>query len=64
MQQLGGVLILQTVTKVYIAITALVINLVVAVALTLLLRAVRVPAGTDATDPADYLADPRRSTSW
>jgi len=44
-------------TKVYIAMTALVINLVVAVVLTALLRLLRVPAGADATEPADYRAD-------
>ena len=42
---------------VYIAVTAFVINLVVSVVLTLVLRAVRAPAGNDETRPADYLAD-------
>jgi solute:Na+ symporter, SSS family len=42
----------------YIAVTAFVINLVVSVVLTLVLRALRAPAGTDETQPADYLADP------
>jgi len=41
----------------YIAVTAFVINLVVSVVLTLVLRAVRAPAGNDETRPADYLAD-------
>ncbi|HZC69129.1 MAG TPA: sodium:solute symporter [Jatrophihabitans sp.] len=44
-------------TKVYIAVSALVINLIVAVAATLLLRALRAPAGTDATERADYHSD-------
>jgi solute:Na+ symporter, SSS family len=43
---------------VYIALTALVINLVVAVVLTLVFRLVKLPAGTDGTVPAHYLADP------
>jgi SSS family solute:Na+ symporter len=42
---------------VYIAVTAFVINLVVSVVLTLVLRALRAPAGTDETQSADYLAD-------
>ena len=42
---------------VYIAVTAFVINLVVSVVLTLVLRAVRAPAGNDETRPADYLVD-------
>jgi SSS family solute:Na+ symporter len=46
-----------TSTKVYIAGTALVINLLVAVVLTLVLRAVRAPAGRDETEPGDYHAD-------
>jgi len=41
----------------YIAVTAFVINLVVSVVLTLVLRAVRAPAGDDETQSADYLAD-------
>jgi SSS family solute:Na+ symporter len=44
-------------TKVYIAVTALVINIIVAVVVTALLRAARVPAGTDATVVDDYYAD-------
>jgi SSS family solute:Na+ symporter len=43
--------------KLYIAATALVINIIVAVIVTLVLRAVRVPAGTDETAPDDYYAD-------
>ena len=42
----------------YIAVTALVINLVVAVVLTLAFRLARLPAGTDETAPAHYTADP------
>jgi SSS family solute:Na+ symporter len=43
---------------VYIAVTALVINLVITVVLTLVFRAVRLPAGADETQPAHYVADP------
>jgi SSS family solute:Na+ symporter len=42
----------------YIAITALVVNLVVAVVLTLIFRAIRLPNGYDETRPAHYSADP------
>jgi len=41
----------------YIALTALVLNLLVAVVGTLLLRAVRVPGGRDVTRAEDYAAD-------
>jgi SSS family solute:Na+ symporter len=44
-------------TKIYIAALALVANLVVAVVLTLVLRAMKVPEGTDQTKPDDYWAD-------
>ncbi len=44
-------------TKVYIAATALILNIVVAVVLTLVFRAVRAPAGSDATSPDDYYSD-------
>ena len=40
--------------KAYIAVTALVVNLVVLVVSNLVLRAVKAPAGVDATAPADY----------
>jgi SSS family solute:Na+ symporter len=40
--------------KAYIAATALVLNLVVTVVATLVLRAVKAPAGTDNTSEADY----------
>jgi solute:Na+ symporter, SSS family len=43
---------------VYIAVTALVLNLVVSVVLTFAFRAARVPAGTDETLPSHYTADP------
>jgi len=41
----------------YIALTAFALNVVVALVLTLVLRAVRAPEGTDQTIPADYFAD-------
>lgn len=41
----------------YTAVAALVINLVVSVVLTVVLRAVRLPAGADATAPQSYLVD-------
>jgi SSS family solute:Na+ symporter len=44
-------------TLFYIGFTALVVNLVVAVLGTLLLRALSVPEGVDATSPQDYGAD-------
>ena len=43
---------------IYIAIAALVINLVVTIVLTLVFRAVKLPAGTDETLPQHYTADP------
>jgi len=43
---------------IYIGVTAVVINLVIAVVLTLILKAVRVPEGTDETLPHQYTADP------
>jgi SSS family solute:Na+ symporter len=45
----------------YIAIAALVINLVVSVVLTLVFRATKLPAGTDETVPANYTADPEEA---
>jgi SSS family solute:Na+ symporter len=42
---------------VYIAITAFVINVVVAVVATVVFRALHLPDGKDETSPADYLAD-------
>jgi SSS family solute:Na+ symporter len=44
---------------VYIALTALVINLVVAVVASAVFRLLRLPAGADETAPANYLADPK-----
>jgi len=41
----------------YIAVTAFVLNVVVAVVLTLIFRASKTPAGVDATVPADYFVD-------
>ncbi|MDQ2749958.1 MAG: sodium:solute symporter [Actinomycetota bacterium] len=46
-----------TTTKVYIAVTALVLNILVAVVLTLVLRMLKAPAGTDETEPGDYYSD-------
>jgi solute:Na+ symporter, SSS family len=46
-----------TSTKVYIGATALVLNVVVAVVLTLVFRAVRLPGGTDETEPADFYSE-------
>jgi len=40
--------------KAYIAVTALVVNLVVLIVANFILRAVKAPAGVDATSPADY----------
>jgi solute:Na+ symporter, SSS family len=48
---------------VYIAVTALLINLVLSVVLTLVFRAIRLPAGSDETQPEDYLADPEPDTA-
>jgi SSS family solute:Na+ symporter len=44
-------------TKVYIALTALLLNVIVAVAITLFLRAINTPSGSDHTTPDDYYAD-------
>jgi SSS family solute:Na+ symporter len=44
-------------TKVYIAISALCVNVVVAVVATVVLRMLRAPDGTDATAEADYYSD-------
>ncbi|MEP6696082.1 MAG: sodium:solute symporter [Pseudonocardiales bacterium] len=43
--------------KGYIALTALVLNFAVAIVATLILRAVKAPAGNDRTTPDDYWAD-------
>ena len=42
----------------YIGLTAIILNIAVSVVLTLVLRAARVPAGTDETRPRQYTADP------
>src|SRR5207248_987455 len=42
----------------YIGLVAVILNLAVSVVLTLALRATRVPAGTDETQPRQYTADP------
>jgi SSS family solute:Na+ symporter len=47
-----------TATKVYIAATAVLLNIIVAVVLTVIFRALHVPSGTDATEQADYYAEP------
>jgi SSS family solute:Na+ symporter len=44
-------------TKVYIAASALVINIVISVVLTFVLRALKAPAGADETQPGDYVSD-------
>ena len=44
-------------TKVYIAATAFIINVLVAIVLTIILRALKVADGVDATSPGDYSAD-------
>ncbi|MBI1757810.1 MAG: sodium:solute symporter family protein [Actinobacteria bacterium] len=43
--------------KAYLALTAFVLNVVVAVVLTVVFRAMKLPAGTDQTQPGDYHAD-------
>jgi solute:Na+ symporter, SSS family len=45
----------------YIALTCLVLNLVVAAVLTVVFRLLRLPAGADETSPANYLADPEQA---
>jgi SSS family solute:Na+ symporter len=47
--------------SVYIGISAFVINAVIAVVLTLVLRAAKVPEGADETLPHHYTADPERA---
>jgi SSS family solute:Na+ symporter len=50
-------------TKVYIAFSALVLNIVVSVVLTFLLRAIKAPAGTDATTDEDYYSESDAGTA-
>ena len=47
--------------SIYIGLTAVIINLVVVVVLTLLLKATRVPEGADETLPHQYTADPEQA---
>src|SRR5690606_41299918 len=47
----------ETSATVYVGLRAVLVNLVVVVVLTVLLRASRVPDGRDGTEPGDYLAD-------
>jgi SSS family solute:Na+ symporter len=42
----------------YIGLSAIILNLVVSVVLTVIFRAARVPEGTDETSPQEYRADP------
>jgi solute:Na+ symporter, SSS family len=46
---------------IYIGITAIIINTVIAVVLTPILRAARVPEGADETLPHQYTADPEQA---
>jgi SSS family solute:Na+ symporter len=46
---------------IYIGITAIIINIVIAVVLTPILKAARVPQGTDETLPHEYTADPEQA---
>ncbi|MGW7004827.1 monocarboxylate uptake permease MctP [Streptomyces sp. NPDC054933] len=47
----------------YIGMTAFVLNLAVAIVLTVILKALGTPEGFDETAPADYTADGKRSTA-
>ena len=44
-------------TKVYVALMALLINLAIVIVGTVVLRALKVPDGTDSTSPGDYGVD-------
>jgi SSS family solute:Na+ symporter len=46
---------------IYIGLTAIIINIVLAVVLTPILRAARVPEGADETLPHHYTADPEQA---
>ncbi|HEX9043353.1 MAG TPA: sodium:solute symporter, partial [Trebonia sp.] len=48
---------------IYIGLSAVIINLVIAVVLTLVLKAAKVPEGTDETLPHQYTADPEEATA-
>ena len=43
---------------IYIGLAALIVNLVVSVVFTFIFRAVKLPAGTDETQPSHYYYDP------
>ena len=45
---------------IYIAIAAFVLNLVIAIVLTFIFRAFKLPEGADETQPAQYTADPEQ----
>jgi solute:Na+ symporter, SSS family len=47
--------------SIYIGLSAVVLNLVIAVVLTLVLRAAKVPEGTDETLPHQYTTDPEKA---
>jgi SSS family solute:Na+ symporter len=42
---------------VYVGLVAVLFNLIVAILVTLLCRALRTPDGVDLTEPSDYVAD-------
>jgi hypothetical protein len=44
-------------TKIYIAITAFTLNVIVAVVLTVILRGIKAETGRDATEPDDYYSE-------
>jgi solute:Na+ symporter, SSS family len=46
---------------VYIGLSAVIMNLVIAAVLTLILRTLKVPAGSDETRPEEYTADPEQA---
>ena len=46
---------------IYIAVAAFILNLVVTIVLTVIFRLVKLPAGTDETQPAQYEADPEQA---
>ena len=47
-----------TTVKVYIALTALLLNIIISVVVTIVLKLVRAPAGTDHTEPDDFYSEP------
>jgi SSS family solute:Na+ symporter len=48
---------------VYIGLTGLVMNLIIAALFTLLFNALKVPGGTDETQPEQFVADPEPETA-